>query len=108
MHCSVALHRDNELPSLLNKSPVVPEMRRWQYGGYAFGRKGNSETVVSERPRYVAASSHSAFDVTLLQVDPLVTKVYSSRMLVDYFLLLSSTCFRHSRILQDIVLSHRV
>ena len=36
----------------------------------------SSEADVSERPSCLAASSHSAFDVTLWQVDPVVTLVY--------------------------------
>jgi len=38
--------------------------------------------VVSERPSCLAASSHSSFDVTLSQVDPLVTMMYAPASLV--------------------------
>jgi len=37
---------------------------------------------VSERPNCLAASSHSAFDVTLSQVDPLVTMMYAPASVV--------------------------
>jgi len=37
---------------------------------------------VSERPSCIAASSHSASDVTLSQVDPLVTMMYAPASVV--------------------------
>ena len=42
----------------------------------------SSEATVSERPSCLAASSHSAFDVTLWQVDPLVTLKYPPILLI--------------------------